>query len=110
MGLFFTTVDENPLTGTTEDIELVPGGSELPVTDHNKFRYIYMVADYKLNRRIKRQSDAFVSGFHECITLNWLHIFEESQVQMLISGRHTSIDVKDLMKHTVYIGGFSSYS
>jgi len=29
---------------------------------------------------------------------------------MLISGRHTSIDVKDLMRHTVYIGGFSSYS
>jgi ubiquitin-protein ligase E3 C len=78
MGLFFTTVDENPLTGTTEDIELVPGGSELAVTDQNKFRYIYMVADYKLNRRIKRQSDAFISGFHECISLNWLHIFEES--------------------------------
>ena len=44
----------------------------MPVTDKNKFRYIYMVADFRLNRRIKAQTDAFIRGFHEVIPLQWL--------------------------------------
>lgn len=63
MMIHFTTVDENPITGTTQDIDLIPGGSEILVTDNNKFRYIYMVADYRLNRKIKMQCDAFINGF-----------------------------------------------
>lgn len=86
IGLYFTTTDDDPITGESKDIDLIPNGSDTEVTDTNKFRYIYMVADYRLNRRIKRQSDAFVEGFHECISLQWLSIFEEREVQMLISG------------------------
>lgn len=86
MGLYFTTVDECPLTGQSKDIDLIYNGSETAVTDENKFRFIYMVADYRLNKRIKKQCDAFVDGFHECMPLQWLGIFEEREVQMLISG------------------------
>ena len=49
MGLYFTTLDECNVTGVSKDINLIPKGSETQVTDINKFRYIYMVADYRLN-------------------------------------------------------------
>ena len=33
MGLYFTTSDEDLITGTAKDIDLVPNGSEVAVTD-----------------------------------------------------------------------------
>ena len=84
--LYFTVSDENHVTGDTKEVELVPNGSEIKVVNANKFRYIYMVADYRLNRRIKLMSDAFVAGFHECIALSSLSLFNDRELQMLMSG------------------------
>eukprot|EP00349_Pseudokeronopsis_sp_Brazil_P010163 CAMPEP_0202980266 /NCGR_PEP_ID=MMETSP1396-20130829/86219_1 /ASSEMBLY_ACC=CAM_ASM_000872 /TAXON_ID= /ORGANISM="Pseudokeronopsis sp., Strain Brazil" /LENGTH=110 /DNA_ID=CAMNT_0049720123 /DNA_START=767 /DNA_END=1096 /DNA_ORIENTATION=- len=67
------------------------------------------MADFRLNKRIKPQSDSFVRGFHELIPLEWLRIFNEREMQMLISGKQQSIDVKDLQKYTKYMGGYSSW-
>jgi hypothetical protein len=58
----------------------VPHGNEVKVNNQNKFRYIYLMADYRLNRRIKAQSDAFIEGFHECVPLKWLGIFNEREL------------------------------
>lgn len=70
--LTFSVTDENEVTGERRELELMPGGSSVAVTNKNKFRYIYMVADFRLNRRLKAQTDAFVQGFHEVIPLQWL--------------------------------------
>jgi ubiquitin-protein ligase E3 C len=80
MMLTFQTSDEDHVTGEAHDVDLIPNGSETTVNDHNKFRYIYMVADYRLNKRIQRQSEAFVAGFHECIPMQWLSIYSEREV------------------------------
>ena len=108
--LYFRVTDENSITGQFTEIDLVPGGENVKVTSSNKFRYIYMVADYRLNVRIKPQSDAFVNGFRECIPLNWLGIFNDRELNMLMSGASKSFDVKDLAKHTIYKNGYSSSS
>lgn len=108
--MYFSISEENVVTGQTKEVNLVPNGSEVKVTSLNKFRYIYLMADYRLNRRIKEQSDAFVAGFHECIPLKWLGNFNERELQMLMSGARKSIDVADLKKHTQYIGGYTSSS
>jgi len=110
LSLYFTVNDENLVTGTAKDVDLIPDGSNIEVTNQNKFRYIYLMADYRLNRRIKAQSDAFVNGFHECIPMKWLSIFSESELQMLMSGAAKHMDVKDLMNSTKYMGGFSKSS
>ena len=70
--LSFSVTDENEVTGERKEVDLVPNGSQVNVTDNNKFRYIYMVADFRLNKRIKAQTDAFIKGFHEVIPLSWL--------------------------------------
>ena len=108
--LTFSVTDENEVTGERREVELIPGGSNINVTNKNKFRYIYMVADFRLNRRIKRQTDAFIRGFHEVIPLQWLQIFNEREMQMLISGAQQKINVGELKKYTKYLGGFSSSS
>lgn len=51
--LTFSVTDENEVTGERIEVDLVPGGSSMNVNNKNKFRYIYMVADFRLNRRIK---------------------------------------------------------
>ena len=106
--LYFRVTDENAVTGQTTEVDLVPGGDQIKVTNQNKFRYIYMMADYRLNQRIKPQSDAFVNGFRDCIPLAWLSIFNDRELNMLLSGAQNSMDVKDLMKHCEYKNGFSS--
>jgi ubiquitin-protein ligase E3 C len=51
--LSFNVSDENELTGERREVDLFAGGSQVPVTNSNRFRYIYMMADFRLNKRIK---------------------------------------------------------
>jgi len=67
--MYFCLDEKDELTAKTTEICLIPNGNQIKVTNQTKFRYIYMMADYRLNKRIKRQSDAFVSGFRDCIPL-----------------------------------------
>jgi len=39
--------------------ELKPGGKEISVSESNKIEYIHLVADFKLNRQIRAQCNAF---------------------------------------------------
>lgn len=91
--MYFSISEVNQATSETREVNLIPMGSEIKVTNQNKFRYIYLMADYRLNRRIKDQSDAFIAGFHECVPLKWLSIFNERELQMLLSGSSKGIDV-----------------
>lgn len=52
--LTFSVTDENELTGEKVEIDLIPRGREEEVTNQNKFRYIHLMADWRLNKRIKR--------------------------------------------------------
>ncbi len=70
--LTFSVTDENEVTGERKEVDLIPDGANITVTDKNKFRYVYMVADFRLNRRMKAQTDSFIRGFHEVIPLQWL--------------------------------------
>ena len=56
----------------TQSVDLVPNGSNLPVTRENRLQYIYLVAHYRLTKQIKRQSAAFFEGLSEIIDPKWL--------------------------------------
>lgn len=58
--------------GQTKSINLIPNGSNIAVTRENRLRYIYLVANYRLTRQIKRQSDAFFEGLSDIIDPKWL--------------------------------------
>ena len=66
---FTVTQDE---FGVPRSVELVPNGSNIPVTKENRLKYIYLVSLYKLSRQIKRQCNAFFDGLSEMIDPKWL--------------------------------------
>ena len=87
-------------------MELVPGGSSKAVTADNVVEYIHRVADYRLNYQIKAGSEAFWRGFFEVVSRDWVTMFNEEEVQMLISGGGEGVDIADMQAHVNYAGGY----
>ncbi|KAJ3355744.1 hypothetical protein HDU83_002749 [Entophlyctis luteolus] len=82
-----TVVDKNSGMPTTYTgtVELIPGGSAIPVTNENKIRYIYVMANYKLNSRISKPC---------------------TELQFLVGGATVPIDLEDLRGNIKYNGDF----
>lgn len=104
LGLDFTVVNDE--LGETKVEELKPGGSNIPVTSVNRIEYIHLTADYRLNKQIRAQCNAFRQGLANVIPLEWIHMFNNKEVQVLISGAEIPVDIEDLKNHTNYTGGF----
>lgn len=86
--------------------ELIPGGKTIAVTNENRINYLHLMAHFKMRVLIKEQSNAFIHGFKSIISSEWLEMFSAPELQKLISGDTTDIDLEDLRKHTQYYGGF----
>ncbi|ORY77339.1 hypothetical protein BCR37DRAFT_410844 [Protomyces lactucae-debilis] len=99
------TLTETSATGTTT-INLIPNGSDTPVTRLNRLQYIHLVCHYKLNARYRKQAEAFVNGLGAVLNPKWLAMFSTSELQALIGGNPVPIDVAELKRNTQY-GGFS---
>lgn len=103
------TISNNEL-GEHEVVELKPGGSKIPVTRENKIEYVHLVADYRLNKQIRAQCAAFKRGLAQLIDLDWLRMFDPRELQILISGAPTMIDISDWRRHTIYANGYTDDS
>lgn len=88
------------------EVELVPGGAHIPVTNSNRMQYIHMVADHRLNASIERQTTAFLRGLRDVLPGAWLTPFSAPELQVLISGSLGGIDADDLRANTQYAGGY----
>lgn len=108
LGLTFSITQSS--MGKVRDIELIPGGSNIPVTSANVAHFIHRTADYRLNQQIKSSSDAFLRGFHAIIPKEWVASFNDCELQMLIGGAEgaSRLDLNDLKNHVVYTGGYNS--
>lgn len=70
--------------------------------------YVGLVTKHYVVDRVKEQSEAFTQGLWEVIDKSWLHIFNEPELQVLISGASDGkIDVEDMRANTRYAGGFT---
>ncbi|WOK93428.1 hypothetical protein Cni_G02125 [Canna indica] len=87
----------------TED-ELIPGGKDMHATKDNVIAFIHLVANYRLNYQIRIQSLHFLRGFQQLIQKEWIKMFNEHEIQLLISGSLESMDVDDLRSNTHYTG------
>jgi len=104
LALNFTLMEND--FGQSQIIELIPGGQNIPVTNENKIRYIATMANYKLNVQIKHQSAAFLRGFSQIISPEVLRMFNQHELQTIISGNPGGIDISDMRSHTQYTGGY----
>ncbi|XP_020205693.1 E3 ubiquitin-protein ligase UPL6 [Cajanus cajan] len=104
--LYFVIVN-NEYGEQTEE-ELLPGGKNLRVTNENVITFIHLVANHRLNFQIRQQSSHFLRGFQQLIQKDWIDMFNEHELQLLISGSLDSLDVDDLRLHTNYAGDYHS--
>jgi len=103
LSLNFTIAEEE--FGMTKSIDLVPNGSNIAVTRANRMEYIQLVCDYKLNRQIAPQCEAFFNGLSDIIDPKWLRMFDQQELQTLVGGTESPIDVDDLQRNTAMPDG-----
>ncbi|XP_043711874.1 E3 ubiquitin-protein ligase UPL2-like [Telopea speciosissima] len=85
------------------DCELIPGGRNIRVTEENKHEYVGLVAEHRLTTAIRPQINAFLEGFSELIPRDLISIFNDKELELLISGL-PDIDLDDLRANTEYSG------
>jgi len=89
--------------GITKVLELKLGGSTIAVTEENKAEYVRLITEMKMTTSIKEQISAFLEGFHELVPQKLISIFDENELELLISGL-PEIDIEDLRSNTEYVG------
>nr|CAB3461993.1 unnamed protein product [Digitaria exilis] len=85
------------------DCELIPGGRNIRVTEENKHEYVDRVVEHRLTTAIRPQINAFLEGFNELIPRELISIFNDKELELLISGL-PEIDLDDLKANTEYSG------
>ena len=84
--------------------DLKPNGSNIPVTNSTRLEYIHLVSKYRLLIQPRLQLNAFLHGLGSIIKPSWLAMFNQSELQTLVGGGDSPIDVADLRRNTVYGG------
>jgi hypothetical protein len=62
-----------------------------------------LVTEWKIQKRVEEQFNAFITGFNELIPADLVNVFDERELELLIGGI-ADIDVEDWKKHTDYRG------
>ena len=103
-GLDHLTFSETSMYfGLETNVELIPGGHDVPVTDDNKLEYVNLVTAHKMTNAIKDQIAAFTRGFNDIVPHDVIKILNPSELELLISGT-PEIDLDDLRANTEYHG------
>ncbi|KAL5661640.1 hypothetical protein ACJX0J_028765, partial [Zea mays] len=102
--LYFVIVNNE--YGEQCEEELLPGGRHMRVTNDNVITFIHLVANHRLNYQIRAQSTHFLRGFQQLIPKDWIDMFNEHEIQVLISGSLESLDIDDLRSNTNYSAGY----
>ncbi|RGP79709.1 e3 ubiquitin- ligase huwe1 [Fusarium longipes] len=87
--------------GVTNVVDLIPNGREITVTEENKHDYVRLVVEHKLLSSVKEQMAHFLQGFHDIIPAELISIFNEQELELLISGL-PDIDIDDWKSNTEY--------
>lgn len=92
---------ESDELGQMKVVDLKPNGRSLPVTNENKYEYIQLMSEHKMTNSVRQQIDAFLKGLHEIVPPELLSLFDDKELELLISGL-PDIDIEDLKANTEY--------
>ncbi|CAJ2504810.1 Uu.00g122040.m01.CDS01 [Anthostomella pinea] len=107
LALDFTITDQ--VTTPTGEVRTITrplrkNGENTPVTNSDRPLYISYVAHHRLVAQPGRQTKAFLRGLGSIINPAWLSMFNQSELQRLVGGDSSEIDVEDLRNNTAYSG------
>ena len=72
--------------GVTRNVDLLPAGKDIPLTNTNKLIYVNAQAIDRMYTSVKQQMDAFISGFSEVVPIRFLASFTASDLELLLCG------------------------
>merc|ERR1712142_130415 len=101
LGYDLTFATEIQEFGVTEIRDLIPNGRNINVTDENKDEYMRLVCQMKMTGAIRKQLAAFLEGFYDIIPRRLIAIFNEQELELLLSGL-PDINIDDLKANTEY--------
>ncbi|PNY22448.1 E3 ubiquitin protein ligase [Tolypocladium capitatum] len=107
LGFDFTVEDQVSPPGQpvkTVTRKLIPNGDKTSVTNDNRLLYISYMARHRLVVQPSLQTAAFLRGLRAIIRPSWLSMFNQSELQRLVGGDSSEIDLEDLRQNTVYSG------
>uniref|UniRef100_A0A8D3CIW2 E3 ubiquitin-protein ligase HACE1 n=1 Tax=Scophthalmus maximus TaxID=52904 RepID=A0A8D3CIW2_SCOMX len=107
LGLELTFSVETDVFGAMEEVPLKPGGTSILVTQDNKAEYVQLVTELRMTRAIQPQINAFLQGFHTFIPPSLIQLFDEYELELLLSGM-PEIDVQDWVRNTEYTSGYDT--
>uniref|UniRef100_A0A669CQI4 E3 ubiquitin-protein ligase HACE1 n=1 Tax=Oreochromis niloticus TaxID=8128 RepID=A0A669CQI4_ORENI len=107
LGLELTFSVETDVFGAMEEVPLKPGGTSILVTQDNKAEYVQLVTELRMTRAIQPQINAFLQGFHTFIPASLIQLFDEYELELLLSGM-PEIDVQDWCRNTDYTSGYDA--
>lgn len=89
--------------GVINTVDLIPNGRNVIVDDANKCEYIDLMAKFHMTKGCEKQIEIFKKGFYEVLNEKYVKIFNEKELELLISGL-PEIDVDDWRNNTEYYG------
>ncbi|KDN71914.1 putative HECT-domain-containing protein [Colletotrichum sublineola] len=107
LALDFTINDQVSLPGEpvrTITRNLIPNGENVTVTNDNRLLYISYIARHRLVAQPAQQTAAFLRGLRSIIAPSWLSMFNQNELQRLVGGDSSEIDLEDLRRNTIYSG------
>jgi len=88
-----------------EEIELVPGGKEMKITDNNKEEYIKLILEWHGKKSIEPKLKALFDGIFQVVPKKIFKILTIEELEMILYGL-PFIDVNDWETTTIYKGAF----
>lgn len=107
LGIDFTIADQVSQPGQpikTITRKLIANGDQVQVTNDNRLLYISYVARHRLVLQPSPQTSAFLRGLRAIIRPTWLSMFNQSELQRLVGGDSSEIDIEDLRRNTICSG------
>ncbi|KAI8247107.1 putative E3 ubiquitin-protein ligase [Colletotrichum sp. SAR 10_77] len=82
--------------GIITQVPLCPGGERKVVTNANKWEYVNLYVRYLLETAVTRQFEPFKRGFYTVCGGNALSLFRPEEIELLVRGSDTALDVDAL--------------
>ncbi|KAJ3231579.1 hypothetical protein HDU78_007622 [Chytriomyces hyalinus] len=93
--------------GQVRTFELVAGGKDVPVTNANRKEYVDLYIKHYVGESVKRQFDAFRTGFHRVCGGPALKMCRPDELELLICGTN-ELDFKELEAGARYDDGYDA--
>ncbi|KAK8888649.1 Ubiquitin-protein ligase E3A [Tritrichomonas musculus] len=103
---FTITVDK---FGAPIEIPLCPNGENIDVTNYNVEEYVNSLVDWKANKSVQVQFDAFAIGFKKLFNGQIFQFFAPDELDTLVSGEEI-LEWEELQKNAKYKDGYHANS